>query len=248
MEINCTSSPKAMRSSFISKSKTFIKEITRDESFGEISFFSNLPRAATAYSKSNIEALYLTKKSISSVNEKFKSSKIVYDAIQKWIETEWDLSPIGLKWYICNSVGHICLNWNQFYKIQGNLLWKLDPNHQTLNYEPHAQNTKSTPLCKGKLNKKKSKFNEEIATKIINRKMRLNESIDLIRIANEWNQSDCFSDSNPDIGEVSQKDSKLEDSKLIFWQIIWNWRREVPTRWVLIKSMHHIVTSHLEVT
>ena len=39
--------------------------------------------------------------------------------------------------------------------------------------------------------------------------MKLNESIDLMRIANEWNQSEIGTDSEPDFDGNSQQDTML---------------------------------------
>ena len=107
----------------------------------------------------------MTKKSISSVNEKFLSDKIVYDAIQKWIELEGDLSPIGLKCYIWNSIGHICLNWSKFFKIQGNLVGKFYDKNQAQFGDFQVLNSQSNAFYKIKTKKNKNKFNEEAAIK-----------------------------------------------------------------------------------
>ena len=109
--------------------------------------------------------MFLSIESINRVTERFPANKKIYESIRKWIEADGDLSPIGIKWYICDKTGHICLNCPDFYKIKGNVISKLK-HHKQINEDNFCNKVESQENSKKK-KKQRNKLNEEVAKKII---------------------------------------------------------------------------------
>ena len=110
---------------FHKKTKTFVKEIEVDEYFGEVSFFSGFKRSVTATAKTFCEMMFLSFNSFQEVINSKPAWKAMYEAIKTQIWNKGDLSPIGVVWFICGQLGHISINWNEFWKIEGNVKHQL---------------------------------------------------------------------------------------------------------------------------
>ena len=93
------------------KSHTYIKELQVDEYFGEISFFSDLNRTATARSRGFTEVLSLNKESFTetALQQYPDANKIYYD-IHHRLTNEKDFNAIFITCYLCGKQGHISVD------------------------------------------------------------------------------------------------------------------------------------------
>lgn len=82
------------------KTKTFIKEIGVETCFGEVGFFSDLPRSATASAKTFTETMYIDRESFHKIAKQYSSNQAMFEEIYSLIREQGDLSPIGVTCYI----------------------------------------------------------------------------------------------------------------------------------------------------
>jgi hypothetical protein len=103
------------------KSKTFIKELEVETWFGEVSFFSDLPRAATASAKTFTETMFIERRKFDQIAQIYTTNKTMFDEIYQLIRERGDLSPIGVIWYVCNQLGHMAMECPEYWRIEGNV-------------------------------------------------------------------------------------------------------------------------------
>ncbi|CAI2366607.1 unnamed protein product [Moneuplotes crassus] len=103
------------------KSKTFIKELGVETCFGEVSFFSDLPRAATSTAKTFTETMFIDRESFHEVSKIYAKNQEIFEEIYALIRDKGDLSPIGVKCYVCNELGHMAMECREFWRIEGNV-------------------------------------------------------------------------------------------------------------------------------
>jgi hypothetical protein len=103
------------------KTHTFIKEISLDAWWGELSFFSEAPRRVTVRSKNFTEVVYITKEDFMKIVKDDEDSLKIMKMIKRKIRKKKNLSGIGVSCYIWGRVGHISLDWKNFKKIKGNI-------------------------------------------------------------------------------------------------------------------------------
>ena len=96
------------------KTKTFIKEIGVESCFGEVSFFSGLPRSATVSSKAFTETMNISKKSFMETLKRYTMNSKIFEAIHESINEKGDLSPIGVKCYVCDKIGHMSMDCKEY--------------------------------------------------------------------------------------------------------------------------------------
>jgi hypothetical protein len=82
------------------KTKTFIKEIGVETCFGEVGFFSGLPRSVTANAKTFTETMYMEKAKFIEALQTMKINLEIYKEINRCIREKGDLSHIGVKCYV----------------------------------------------------------------------------------------------------------------------------------------------------
>lgn len=90
----------ATKSSFI--------ELKPDDYFGEISFFTEKPRCASAKCSDYVDLLALSKQSMNLLLDKFPKAKEVTENIAKKC-VEGDLSCLNVYCYICKELGHVAI-------------------------------------------------------------------------------------------------------------------------------------------
>lgn len=88
---------------------------------GEFAFFSGRPRKATARSKSFTEVLTLYKSDFMIKAEEFEGIIDTLTIIQTEILSKNDLTLLGVKCYVCERIGHLSMDCNQYFSIKGNL-------------------------------------------------------------------------------------------------------------------------------
>mmetsp|Transcript_26768 Transcript_26768/g.25790 ORF Transcript_26768/g.25790 Transcript_26768/m.25790 type:complete len:548 (+) Transcript_26768:611-2254(+) len=104
------------------KSHTYIKELQIDEYFGEISFFSELNRQATARSRGFTEVLSLNKESFLGTAELYPEALKTYQEKYEKLTQFNDFNEIFVACYLCGHQGHISINCEtNFHEIEGNL-------------------------------------------------------------------------------------------------------------------------------
>lgn len=79
------------------KSKTFIKELGVDTCFGEVSFYSDLPRSATVSAKTFIETMYIDRKNFHQIAKIYSTNQEIFEEIYGIIRDKGDLSLIGVQ-------------------------------------------------------------------------------------------------------------------------------------------------------
>ena len=105
------------------QSSTFIKELHEEEYFGEITFFADdRVRTASARSKDFTEFLVLDRSDFINSGLTNPMALEVYCNLKQKLAVSKDLSPLGLKCYLCESLGHIASECDDFSMIQGNLM------------------------------------------------------------------------------------------------------------------------------
>ncbi|CDW80454.1 UNKNOWN [Stylonychia lemnae] len=104
------------------KTFTYIKELGTDEYLGEIAFFSDFTRKATARSKNFAEVLILDIKDFLTQAQNYPAVHKNYLNIKKSIQEDpKNLKLLGITCYLCEGNGHIAIDCNIFPTIQGNL-------------------------------------------------------------------------------------------------------------------------------
>ena len=95
---------------------TYIKELLVDEYFGEVAFFSDLNRQATARSRGFTEVLSLNKESfVDTANmQQYSGAAKTYSEIFEKL-TGGDYSVIYATCYLCEKVGHISVHCEEHY-------------------------------------------------------------------------------------------------------------------------------------
>lgn len=79
------------------KTKTFIKELGVETCFGEVSFFSDLPRAATVSAKTFTETMYISRENFHQIARLYSSNQEIFEEIYAIIRDRGDLSQIGVQ-------------------------------------------------------------------------------------------------------------------------------------------------------
>lgn len=109
----------------IYQKNTVLKELTVDDVFGEISFFTGLPRKVTAKSRNFSELMYLSDKEfLDTIDKKFKHTHSKFLACkEKLLKAQYDDSPDRYKYlfincYICQARGHIASECQFLQEIQ----------------------------------------------------------------------------------------------------------------------------------
>jgi len=105
---------------------TYIKELQVDEYFGEIAFFSDMNRTATARSRGFTEVLSLSKQSFieTASQQMYRSALNTYIQIhERMSHPPHDYSVIFVSCYLCGKEGHISVHCDEHFPvIRGNLL------------------------------------------------------------------------------------------------------------------------------
>lgn len=123
---------------------TILKELTVEDVFGEISFFTGLPRTVTAKSRNFSELMYLSDKEfLESIERKFKHTYQKFKRCQeKLLKAQSQDSALRYKYlfldcYICQARGHIAIECQFLEEIQKKQLHKsaLNPLHDHELYE-----------------------------------------------------------------------------------------------------------------
>lgn len=112
-----------------------------DEYFGEISFFSELNRQATARSRGFTEVLSLSKDSFIQTAELYPDALKTYQEIYLKLTNGSDYNSIFVTCYLCGGQGHISINCEQkFHEIEGNLKRQIYKYKQQLIKQQKEQN------------------------------------------------------------------------------------------------------------
>lgn len=98
-----------------SRSSTSFKSLKKNKRFGEIGFFSGLPRTASVISVDFTELFYLDWKDLMSAFEKAPDAKIAAESIEKKCKTR-DYSDIDIKCFLCKKKGHIVRECNSMFQ------------------------------------------------------------------------------------------------------------------------------------
>ena len=107
-------------------SKTFIKELTVEEYFGEFSFFTKKPRSCTARSNGFTETLVLKRSEFLHCAKNHPDAEQFFQYIRDEIGINGNFAPINTECYCCGKVGHIAIFCKDFWKMEGNVK-KIDP-------------------------------------------------------------------------------------------------------------------------
>lgn len=104
---------------------TYIKELNVDEYFGEIAFFSDIQRQATARSRGFTEVLSLNNDSFTDTahQQQYRSAeRVYYDIYDKLSFPPHDYNAIFVICYLCGKQGHLSVHCEEhFNSIKGNL-------------------------------------------------------------------------------------------------------------------------------
>ena len=103
------------------KSRTYIKDLARDDFFGEIGFFSEKPRQSTAKSRDFTHLLVLNHDMFAAKTEAFRKTMHRFYLIKNSINQNNDYNELKIICYICGEMGHIAIDCTDFDKIKGNL-------------------------------------------------------------------------------------------------------------------------------
>ncbi|CDW76390.1 UNKNOWN [Stylonychia lemnae] len=107
------------------KSMSFITELKKDEYFGEIGFFSDLPRQATIKSRDYTELMALDKAQfLEIIDDQDNQTASLYYQIHGSIDQQRkDFSQLMIKCYVCRRNNHIFHQCGKFsLKTKGNLI------------------------------------------------------------------------------------------------------------------------------
>jgi hypothetical protein len=88
--------------------KSSFRELKSDDYFGEISFFTDKPRCASAKCSDYVDLLALSKNNMNLLLEKFPEAKEVTENVAKKCENG-DLSCLHVYCYICKELGHVAI-------------------------------------------------------------------------------------------------------------------------------------------
>ena len=103
------------------KSRTYIKDLGKDDFFGEIGFFSEKQRQATAKSRDFTHLLVLDYDKFSEKTEEYKKTMHHFYLIKNALNQNNDYQYLKITCYVCNKIGHISINCPDFHKVEGNL-------------------------------------------------------------------------------------------------------------------------------
>jgi CRP-like cAMP-binding protein len=103
------------------KTRTYIKDLGKDDFFGEIGFFSEKARQATAKSRDFTHLLVLDHDSFEKKAEEFRKTMHRFYLIKNSINQSNDYKHLKITCYVCNKLGHIAIDCKDFNKIEGNL-------------------------------------------------------------------------------------------------------------------------------
>lgn len=93
---------------FIKKSKQILASLQEKDYFGEIGFFANRPRTASATSKGFSEILSLSYFDVWSYLSKYPSQQAILREIEKDCKSSYEI--LRIKCYLCNKLGHVALD------------------------------------------------------------------------------------------------------------------------------------------
>ena len=105
------------------KTRTYIKDLDKDDYFGEIGFFSEKPRQATAKSRDFTHLLVLDHDTFAKKTEQFPKTMHHFYLIKHSINQNNIYKHLKLKCYVCEKerADHLSIECEQFGKIKGNL-------------------------------------------------------------------------------------------------------------------------------
>eukprot|EP00347_Sterkiella_histriomuscorum_P010994 403374152 len=142
------------------KTKTHLVDLEKEKYFGEISFFTELPRQATIKARDFTEVLILTREDFLSMALKVENLNVLslYHKIRESvIESPKDFRQLKIRCYICYTQGHIAIDCKQFHRFKGNLkryfkkLYK-----QSINSESQSEDEKKKNPITNTLESRKS--------------------------------------------------------------------------------------------
>lgn len=96
------------------KTKTVFKDLRNMKYFGEISFFLNRPRTASAMCLAFAELLTLDRTTLFNVLQSRPKEKEITNAVLYQVEKYKNLSFIGIKCYLCRRLGHVAKDCKEF--------------------------------------------------------------------------------------------------------------------------------------
>eukprot|EP00347_Sterkiella_histriomuscorum_P007191 403349915 len=103
------------------QSHTYIKELGIDDFLGEVAFFSDLTRKATARSKNMTEVLILDQNDFLQQALLYPNVYNTYIEMKSQVNNHNDLSNLGVICYLCEQNGHVAIDCTMFNIIKGNL-------------------------------------------------------------------------------------------------------------------------------
>lgn len=92
------------------KTRTYIKDLGKDDFFGEIGFFSEKARQATAKSRDFTNLLVLDHDSFEKKTEEFRKTMHRFYLIKNSINQSNDYKHLKITCYVCNKMGHIAID------------------------------------------------------------------------------------------------------------------------------------------
>ena len=101
------------------RTKTLIKELGVDESFGEIGFFSGQVRCCTAKSKNFADLISLDFYHIQELLQDDADAQLQFTRIEREVN-EGNYKQINIQCYICGTLGHTALDCERVTEILGN--------------------------------------------------------------------------------------------------------------------------------
>ena len=104
------------------KTKTYIKDLGKDDYFGEIAFFSDkVVRQTTVKSWDFTHVLLLKNQEFAQWTENFPFSMHLHYLIKNSIDQNGNYNYLKIKCYICENIGHISIDCPEFKTKEGNL-------------------------------------------------------------------------------------------------------------------------------
>lgn len=100
---------------------TMIAQINKEQSFGEVSFFSEKKRSCTARSSDYTDVFVIRLEDFLQLAYEFTEAISLYHTIHDQVNSSKDYSNLFITCYICNRVGHLSTDCTYFPQISGNL-------------------------------------------------------------------------------------------------------------------------------
>ena len=90
------------------QSHTFIKDLKKEEYFGELGMLQECPRSLTAKARDFTEVFIIRKQDFESISENYIEALQAMRAIKYGLERN-KLRPLKMKCYLCNKPDHVAL-------------------------------------------------------------------------------------------------------------------------------------------